>query len=293
MYSILLTTCQKKFYSNFLSLSIAIVTFSSLCAQPTIAHISVENVNNQYLLNNIHIKDKNWNLAPPKIPFFSLKIDDQLFQSGKILDQKLEVSFEILENFPSAFEFIIRLANISNDTLKISNIVPLGQSSERMYLTASGPSSLSRTKIFRPGLSPVPVIVPDNAWELGYSAVELDEQYRLCGLARRTKYEKAQRRRFETYLYPQGYIEYNLFFELYEGEWQEGLRKIFQERYLYDLAKFDETLFERKDLEWIRHDYIIHLMMGWDRQFYDPKDKTFHIQNFLNRGQKWYGGDDA
>ena len=63
--------------------------------------------------------------------------------------------------------------------------------------------------------------------------------------------------------------------------------------FLYDLKDFDETLFDRKDLAWIRHDYIIHLMMGWDRQFYDAQDGGFYIQEFLARGKKWYGGDDA
>jgi hypothetical protein len=33
-------------------------------------------------------------------------------------------------------------------------------------------------------------------------------------------------------------------------------------------------------------------MMNWDKFYYDYTDKQFHINAFLQRGKKLYGGDD-
>ena len=90
---------------------------------------------------------------------------------------------------------------------------------------------------------------------------------------------------------PGGSVTYTLYADLYEGDWQEGLRKVFQERYLYDVENFDNSLYEREDLAWMRHSYAIHLMMAWDDQFYDPETNEYTLDEFLERGNKWYGGD--
>ena len=68
---------------------------------------------------------------------------------------------------------------------------------------------------------------------------------------------------------------------------------VFQERKLYDVEKFDNSLFEREDLKWIRHTYVHHLMMTWDKSYYDIGDRKFHLKEFLERGNKLYGGDDV
>jgi hypothetical protein len=87
--------------------------------------------------------------------------------------------------------------NISKDTLTLHNVVPLGENPERVYITGLGDHSLSRAHLFRPGFSPVNVILPDNAWELGYSEVDFDE-IKIAALTRRASWENATRRRFET-----------------------------------------------------------------------------------------------
>ena len=96
---------------------------------------------------------------------------------------------------------------------------------------------------------------------------------------------KGQRKRFETLLYPGGKVSYQYFSSEYRGDWQEGLRQIFQQKKLFDLPSFDNSLYERKDLEWIRHAYVMHLIMAWD--------KIILIQgrfscNLLKQGEKNY-----
>lgn len=183
--------------------------------------------------------------------------------------------------------------NISTDTLSISNVVPFGEDPSRVYITGRGEHHLSRTHLFRPGYEPVNVIVPDNAWELGYSGFSLSEGQNVCALTRRTDVDNATKKRFETVLPPGASVTYTLYADLYSGAWQEGLRKIFQDRYLYDVEEFDNTLYERDDLDWMRHSYVIHLMMAWDDQFYDPVTGEYTLEEFLERGNKWYGGDDG
>ncbi|MEA3463135.1 MAG: hypothetical protein U9R49_14720, partial [Bacteroidota bacterium] len=60
---------------------------------------------------------------------------------------------------------IIRFINRSDDTLELENLIPLGDSDTRPYITGYGPPGLARATLFRPGHGPVGLIVPDNAWE--------------------------------------------------------------------------------------------------------------------------------
>ena len=41
---------------------------------------------------------------------------------------------------------------------------------ESVNITGRGPWDLARAFLFRPGYKPVRVILPDNAWEMGYSS---------------------------------------------------------------------------------------------------------------------------
>lgn len=138
---------------------------------------------------------------------------------------------------------------------------------------------------------PVNVIVPDNAWSLGFAELEIDD-FKVYGLTRRAGSENAQLRRFENILYPGAWVEYNFFAAQYSGSWQEGLRHAFQDKWLYDLKEFDQTLYERADLKWIRHSYASHLIYAWDHQLFDSERLEYTLDQFIIRGRKWYGGDD-
>jgi formylglycine-generating enzyme required for sulfatase activity len=52
-------------------------------------------------------------------------------------------------------------------------------------------------------------------------------------------------------------------------------------------------MFHRNDLTWIRHSYIIHLMDAWDKFYFDIADGKYHLDEFIKRGKKLYGGDDV
>ncbi|MEA1876437.1 MAG: SUMF1/EgtB/PvdO family nonheme iron enzyme [Bacteroidota bacterium] len=203
----------------------------------------------------------------------------------------LEVYWELVPDYCHGFKARLRIRNISQDTLEIHNLVPFGESPDRVYITGLGRHGLSRTHLFRPGLLPVNVIIPDNAWNLGFAEMEFEE-FNVFALMRRGSSEKASIRRFENILYPDGWVEYDFFADIYYGVWQEGLRVAFQDRWLYDLEEFDQTLYERPDLKWIRHSYASHLLYGWDHQFYDSERLEITLDKFILRGQKWYGGDD-
>ncbi len=210
---------------------------------------------------------------------------------------QIKISWKEEENYAYGVKGTLTFENVSRDTLWLTNVLPLGRSSDHVYITGVGEHPLSRTYLFRPGKNPVNCIVPDNAWELGFASLTLDDPSGICALSRRegASVTKGKRRRFETELEPGGTVQYTLYFDRYQGDWQEGLRLIFQKRLLYDVepGTFSNTLFERKDLQWMRHSYVIHLMMGWDHYLYDREKGQYQLDAFLKRGQALYGGDDA
>ncbi len=183
--------------------------------------------------------------------------------------------------------------NTGKDTVTLSNVVPFGEDKNSVYITGYGPSDLARTCLFRPGFRPLRVIVPDNAWELGYSSFFADQGLSVCALARRQLTEKGLKRRYETVLPPESKVKYLIYTGLFKGEWQEGLKLMFRDRYLYDLDKFDNTLFERPDLAWIRDSYLIILQMAWDREFYDRLSGKYTYGDFLKKSIETLGGIDV
>lgn len=135
------------------------------------------------------------------------------------------------------------------------------------------------------------VIVPDNAWELGFSAVD-----GMVALSRRTRnsVRDGHRTRFETFLYPGGTVSYTIWADRYEGDWQNALKLMFQTRYLYDVepGTFDDSLFRREDLRWFSHCYALDQMMCWDKRFYDLADGQYHVADYLAKMKDLIGGCD-
>jgi iron(II)-dependent oxidoreductase len=188
----------------------------------------------------------------------------------------------------------INLLNTSRDTITVHNIVPFAPTQQDIFITGKGTHRLSRTHLFMPGRQPVNVIVPDNSWDLGYTSLQQGSNG-VFGLTRRDdkSVRNGKTKRFENVLAPGGSITYSLYAELFEGDWHEGLKKCFQEKKLYDVESFDETMFNRQDLKWIQKAYVIHLMMAWDKDYYDAATGRFNWSKFLERGNKLYGGDDV
>ena len=79
------------------------------------------------------------------------------------------------------------IQNLSKDTLTLDNVLPFEKLANNTYITGKGDHSLSRTHLFLPGKMPVNVIVPDNAWELGFNTLSLNAKVSIYGFSRRDK----------------------------------------------------------------------------------------------------------
>jgi formylglycine-generating enzyme required for sulfatase activity len=246
---------------------------------------------------------KNGYFSTLNYPLFSIEVNGKEVQAHDfIFNGKGEASLNHLKwtiaELKDTNDFTILkivFKNTGRDTLRIANLVPLGRKNGNIFITGLGDHHLSRSHLFIPGIQPVNVILPDNAWELGFVATTPRQgQTKYTGLGRRISWQNAQRQRFVTAIYPGGEVMYQLWLTTYSGEWQEALRRIFQRHYLFDLDRpFNDSLYQRPDLQWIRKSYAMHLMMAWDHQWYDYKQGGYKISDFLERGKKWYGGDDV
>lgn len=248
------------------------------------------------ILSNAQVEIKDGKVSAVQIEGRVVKVDRALvsYQLGdKWYDATQSSSVKITASKPTSGLAALTLTflNTSKDTLKLHNVVPFAPTEQDHYITGKGDHRLSRTHLFRPGKIPVNVIVPDNAWELGYTSLSTG----LYALTRRdpNSWKNATRRRFETMLNPGGSVTYSLYVDRLNGEWQNGLRKCFQERKLYDAEKFDDRMYGRKDLQWIRDAYVMHLMMAWDKDYFDSQTGDFNWTKFHQRGSKLYGGDDV
>lgn len=266
----------------------SLLIFLAFLGFSQIQQVKISTENGIYV-SEIRIKDKTE--VVHNTPLISFKIGDKLYFSSILNEYKNQVQIEAKneEIKSGAWQAQIVFTNISKDTIKLHNVVPLGENPDRVYITGMGDHYLSRTHLFRPGFQPVNVIVPDNAWELGYSELDFDNT-KIAALSRRVSWGNASRRRFETFLNPGGSVTFNIWLETFSGNWQEGLRKVFQEKMLYDVEHFDNSLFERDDLKWVRHTYLCQLIMGWDHNIYDIEKKRYTLGDFIDFNNKVLGG---
>ena len=243
------------------------------------------------------------------LPLFTFELNDTLISSstGDVIPGQdstrwistagIEATLKIGKNFSRGWKGIIAFRNTSNRKQQISNVVPLGATPDHVYIISAGSSDaahrLSRSQLFRPGLGPIGVVLPDNAWELGLCDVRVSDSRSLTGIARRTESGKADVRRFRTILEPGGFVSYDFFIDDHAGDWRDGLRMMFQERWLYDLDKFDNTLFERPDLSWIRHSYLLLLQFAWDQKYHNALQGKTLFDGFIAEQDKVLGGYEA
>ena len=213
---------------------------------------------------------------------YSLIYDNQIRLTIKIQDQPFE-------GWTCEAEF----ENISGDTISISNVMPFNADNESVNIMGKGPWDLARAWLFRPGFRPVRVILPDNAWELCYSSFEVSNGYSVCAIARRQQTEGGQKQRYQTILPPKAKVFYRIHADVFKGEWQNGLKMMFRDRYLYDLEKFDNTLYKRSDLAWIKESYLIVLQMAWDREFFDRLTGKYTFPEVLRTGNDLFGHIDV
>ncbi|MBN1107280.1 MAG: SUMF1/EgtB/PvdO family nonheme iron enzyme [Bacteroidales bacterium] len=238
-------------------------------------------------------------------PLFSFLADGKPFTSTDaevvdsssyyclIYDNDLAVAFSTPEPESGSWTALLSFENRGQDTVTISNVVPFGEDPSSFYITGYGPPGLARAALFRPGFRPLRVILPDNAWEMGYSSFSAGNGISVCAIARRQLTEGGERRRYETVLPPGSKVKYIMYAETYQGEWQNGMRLMFRDRYLYDLKEFDNSLYERSDLAWIKESYLIILQMAWDIEFYDRQSGRYNYGEYLKKGIERFGYPDV
>lgn len=243
--------------------------------------------------------------ALPHKPLYSFILNDHKYSSDEedfhridnhytqTFDNRVIVTCNKPESYSTGIVSGLNFENICNDTIRISNIVPFGTDTASVYITGNGTDDLARACLFRPGFKPVRVILPDNAWELGYSSFNSGKDYSICSVARRSGVTGAQKRRYETILPPKAKVSYLIHTEVFKGDWQNGLRLIFRDRYLFDLDHFDNSMFERKDLAWIKESYLIILQMAWDHEFFDRLSGRYTYGEFLRKEIEQLGKVDV
>ncbi len=243
------------------------------------------------------------------VPLLSFWLNDSLVSSASFSSKKegdsiawrAPFSFNGTVRFhppgPRGVRADITLRNASRDTVTLSNLVPLGEGSDRVYIRANGPETyelrLSRSALFIPGRGPIGVVLPDNAWEMGFCDVAVSRDRSLTAIARRADSASASLRRFKATIPPQGWVTYQITLDDHSGDWHDGLRMMFQERHLYDLDTFDNTLFTRPDLSWIRRSYLLLLQFAWDQDYYDAQAGQYKFDTFLTHWDKLLGSFEA
>lgn len=270
----------------------------------TAASQSVEKIfwNQNNMVSELQLDGQIFRPTKKEIPLFTFLYRNQIkVHSGQctVVNENhwryndLTIHLDSVYTDHHGWHATLSFANYGQDTLELENVVFLGAGADRVHITGFGDHWLSRSRLFRPGETAVPVILPDNAWELGYSDCPLNGPHQVCALIRRSHWRQALRRRFETFLYPQGAVTYKVHLNAYSGPWQNGLRLMFQQRWLYDLEHFDDQLYRRQDQQWIKDAAMMHLIMSWDLDFYNRKGGQYTLPKFIERSKRLYGGDDV
>lgn len=296
-----------------LHLSIFLIFFSVinplLQAQELLTGLRIDSVSS-LSVTGFNISGKTFQPETRMIPLFSALIDSANFSSAESKPAvfKDSVRFDIGKDlkclvvrdhsFTQGLKYTVRFTNRGIVSHSIENVVPLGRGDDRVYITADGPKEwpgyLCRSKLYRPGYGPVGVVLPDNAWHMGFVDLRLTGQISLTGMARRGQRDKDRSEidRWKVTLKPGGWVDYSFWFDIHTGDWHEGLRMMFQQRFLYDLKDFDNQLFRRTDLAWMRNAYLMLLQFGWDKKYYDFGSQRYTFYDNLKEYDSLTGGYD-
>jgi formylglycine-generating enzyme required for sulfatase activity len=254
-----------------------------------------------FIIDKVTLSDSNLVPFTKGRPLFSFLLNDKPLNSSienysvsgnqylQVFNDVLKVKSTLASDSSEGMIVEIEFNNTGKDTLTISNVVPFGEDTSSVCITGRGPWDLARAWLSRPHFKPVRVILPDNAWEMGYTSFRAAKEISVCAIARRTKTEGAQKQRYDTKLPPASKVTYTMHTAVFKGDWQNGLRIMFRDKYLYDLQKFDNSLYEREDLKWIKGSYLIMLQMAWDREFYDRLTGKYNYADILKKGIEQFG----
>ncbi len=198
-------------------------------------------------IKSIVLNDENIFVLRDPEPSFSFLLNGQYKLSTESLNQTypgkwtfeldggLKGKFSKTEFTGKRLTYVLFLENTGYDTLILENVVPFGQKDNHVHITSTGSWELARAKLFRPGYGPVRVLLPDNAWEMGYGSFRVENNISLCAISRRTAYEGSVRRRYQTLIPPGGITalrslslkakERQTRFFIAYNPWDESIRK--------------------------------------------------------------------
>jgi formylglycine-generating enzyme required for sulfatase activity len=232
------------------------------------------------------------------LPYFYVDIDKETWNSASekfvqlLATKRLRFHWSADHNFNDGYKASLIISNEGTQPVLISNIIPFGTGSHRSRISGKPLADSSRSFLFLPGRSPVGVIVPHNNNDLNFTMVELSPHQTLYGLLKRSNdsIQNYLQWRIPYLLTPGATISFEFYADVVNDNWQAALKKCFQEKMLYEIKNFDNSLYERKDLQYIRRAYTMHLMMAWDKDYYS--DSFYQMPHFLERMRILYGGDD-
>jgi len=234
------------------------------------------------------------------LPLFSIELNkivmhDNSREFNEIFsEKKLHLLITPYENFKEGYKAMLKFSNNGNEPVSVSNIIPFGANNQHYYISGEPLADTSRSFLYRPGFEPVAVVVPHNNNDLNFAAVELEGNKTLFGLLTRSNdsIQNYLLDRGPYILQPGKSISFEFHADVVTGDWHEALKKCFQEKMLYEVKDFDNSLYKRKDLSYIRHAYTMHLMMAWEKNYYNADDSSYKLKEFLQRMKSLYGGDD-
>lgn len=294
---------KRKFFLIISVVAVSVLSVDGVFAQALKAvDISVNDKKGLFVRNFNGFQQPGYDM-----PLVSIRLDDKLYstlEGGKVNDNTVSLRGGLLvspgEVTPlksGGFRLQVRFANTTKDTIRLSNIVPFGESDKQVYLTSWDKGDrLTRAFIFRPGYTPVNVTLPDNAWGMGLGIVDVDNGSSVVAISRIDKMSSSGvgMRRFETVMYPGGELVCNIWMDSYIGRWQEGFRLMFQKNMLYDVepGAFDNRMYEREDLKWVKDGFVGHFTFAWSTNFYNVDKAEHTYYPFAEQAKQLYGGDD-
>lgn len=245
------------------------------------------------------LKTQNENI-PVHLHLFSVEVDHEQLNENDVAftelqsDKSIHLLIDPDENFKDGYKLKLVFTNNGKLPITISNIIPFGRNDHYYYISGKPMVDTSRSFFYLPEKEPIGVIVPHNTNDLNFTMVELSNGKTLYALLKRDNdsIQNYLLNRLPYILFPGKKISFELYADIVDGDWHAALKKCFQEKMLYEVQHFDNTLYERKDIEYIRHAYTMHLMMAWEKNYYNANDTTYHLKEFLEDEKKLYGGDD-
>lgn len=237
---------------------------------------------------------------PVSLNLFSVELDHQVMNSGDKMysmfgeDKKLRLFIEPDKTFQEGYKAHLTFFNDGTSPVTVSNIIPFGRNDHFYFISGKPLADTSRSFLYQPGKEPIGVVVPHNNNDLNFTAIELEEGKTLYALLVRDNdsIQNYLLNRMPYNLEPGKKIGFYLYADIVNGGWHVALKKCFRDKMLYEVGQFNNSLYERKDLDYIRHSYTMHLMMAWEKNYYNARDSSYHLKEFLEKSRRLYGGDD-